>query len=62
MILPTGNLYLLSRSQMCTFDVTQKMIKIKEKKEFTCEKKSKCLFLSLKNEPFRLFYDSSPWC
>ncbi len=55
MILPTGNLYLLSRSQMRTFDVMQQMIKIKEKKEFTCEKKSKCLFLSLKNEPFRLF-------
>ncbi len=49
MILPTGNLYLLSRSQMCTFDVRQQMIKIKEKKEFTCEKKSKCLFLILKN-------------
>ncbi len=55
MILPTGNLYLLSRSQMRTFDVAQQIIKIKEKKEFTCEKKSKCLFLSLKNKPFRLF-------
>ena len=55
MILPTGNLYLLLRSQMCTFDIRQQMIKIKEKKEFTCEKESKCLFFSLKNEPFRLF-------
>ncbi len=48
MILPTSNLYLLSCSQMCAFDVRQQMIKIKEKKEFTCEKKSKCLFLSRK--------------
>ena len=55
MILPTGNLHLLSRSQIRTFGITQQMIKIKEKKEFTCEKESKCLFLILKNEPFRLF-------
>ncbi len=55
MILPVGNLYLLSRSQMRTFDVTEQMIKIKEKKEFTCEKESKCLFFSIKNEPFRFF-------
>lgn len=43
-----SNLYLLSHSEMCTFYVTKQMIKIKEKKEFTCEKKSKSLFLSLK--------------
>ncbi len=34
-MLPIGNLYLFSRSQMCAFDITQQMIKIKEKKEFT---------------------------
>ena len=54
-MLPTGNLYIFSRSQMCTFDVTEQMIKIKKRKEFTCEKESKCLFFSLENEPFRLF-------
>ncbi len=54
MILPTGNLCLLSRSQMCTFDITQQMIKIKSK-EFTCEKKSKCLFLSIKMNHFDFF-------
>jgi len=54
-MLPTSNLYLLSRSEMRIFDVLQKMTKIKQKKEFTCEKKSKCLFLSLENEPFRVF-------
>ena len=55
MMLPTGNLYLLLCSQMRTFNVTQQLIKIKEKKEFTCEKESKCLFFSIKNEPFRFF-------
>ncbi|NOR21617.1 MAG: hypothetical protein GQ476_02830, partial [Candidatus Aminicenantes bacterium] len=40
MILPAGNLYLLSRSQMRAFDVTAQMIKIKEKKEFTCEEQN----------------------
>jgi hypothetical protein len=40
---------------MCTFDAAQQKIKIKEKKNLLAKKKSKCLFLSLKNEPFRVF-------
>ena len=45
MILPTGNLYLLLRSQMRTFDVTQQMIKIKEKKRIYLRKKEQMFIL-----------------